>query len=285
MRSTLTALRKKLAAGRKISMLTCYDAGFAKVMEDAEVDCILVGDTLGMVVQGRDSTLPVQLQDVAYHVSSVARGTRRPFLLADMPFGTYQESPQQALRNAVTLLQAGAQMVKIEGGAELAPTIELLVRSGVPVCGHIGLLPSHVHALGGYRVQGKEDAEARRIVADAKAVEAAGAAMMVIEAVPDPVARQVCEAVDLITIGIGASAACSGQVLVMHDMLGLTSTPAKFVKNYMVDAPAGGDAVLQAFRRYVTEVESGAFPGPEHVYGMSGGNLGTPYGNQSGPQS
>jgi len=282
MRSTLNVLRKKLAAGRKISMLTCYDAGFAKVMEDAEVDCILVGDTLGMLVQGRDSTLPVLLEDIAYHVSCVARGTRRPFLLADMPFGTYQESPQQALRNAVTLMQAGAQMVKIEGGAELAPTIELLTRSGIPVCGHIGLLPSHVHALGGYRVQGKEEAEARRIVADARAVEAAGAAMMVIEAVPDPVARQVCEAVQLITIGIGAWVACSGQVLVLHDMLGLTATPAKFVKNYMVGAPAGGDAVLQAFRRYAQEVETGAFPGVEHVYGMTAGNIGTPYGNQSG---
>ena len=166
MRSTLNVLRKKLAAGRKISMLTCYDAGFAKVMEDAEVDSILVGDTLGMLVQGRDSTLAVQLQDIAYHVSCVARGSQRPFLVADMPFGTYQESPRQALRNAVVLMQAGAQMVKIEGGAELVPTIELLTRSGIPVCGHIGLLPSHVHALGGYRVQGKEEASYRAEVVE-----------------------------------------------------------------------------------------------------------------------
>ncbi|VCU69839.1 3-methyl-2-oxobutanoate hydroxymethyltransferase [Pigmentiphaga humi] len=280
MRTTLSALRKKLAAGKKISMLTCYDAGFARVMDEAGVDTLLVGDSLGMVVQGRDSTLPVRLQDIAYHVECIARGSRRPFLVADMPFGTYQEGPAQALRNAVVLMQAGAQMVKLEGGAELAPTIELLVRSGIPVCGHIGLLPSHVHALGGYRVQGKESAEADRIVADARAVQAAGAAMLVIEAVPDPVARQVCAAASLITIGIGASVACSGQVLVMHDMLGLTASPAKFVKNYMVGAGAEGDAVAQAFRRYAQEVESGAFPGPEHVYGAAPAAIGALYGQR-----
>lgn len=280
MRTSLSALRKKLAAGRKISMLTCYDAGFARVMDEAGIDCLLVGDSLGMVVQGRDSTLPVAVQDIAYHTACIARGSSQAFLLADMPFGSYQESPQQALRNAVALMQAGAQMVKLEGGTELAPTIELLVRSGIPVCGHVGLMPSHVHALGGYKVQGKEAAEADRILADARALEAAGAAMMVIEAVPDPVSRQVAQAVGLITIGIGASAACSGQVLVMHDMLGLTATPAKFVKNFMAQA-AGPDAVAQAFRRYAQEVERGDFPAAEHVYGLvQPAKLGAVYGGQ-----
>ncbi len=278
MRSTLSALRKKLAAGRKISMLTCYDAGFARVMDEAGIDCLLVGDSLGMVVQGRDSTLPVQLEDIAYHTGCIARGASSAFLLADMPFGSYQESPQQALHNAVILMQAGAQMVKLEGGAEIAPAIKLLTQSGIPVCGHIGLLPSHVHALGGYRVQGKAQAEAARIVADAKALEEAGAAMVVIEAVPDSVARQVCEATSLITIGIGASVACSGQVLVVHDMLGLTASPAKFVKNYMVGAPAEGDAILQAFKRYAQEVETGAFPAAEHVYGLASSEVTALYG-------
>ncbi|GAA4327998.1 3-methyl-2-oxobutanoate hydroxymethyltransferase [Pigmentiphaga soli] len=269
MRSTLTALRKKLAAGRKLSMLTCYDASFARVFDEAGVDCLLVGDSLGMVVQGRDSTLPVTVADIAYHVACLQRGSPRAFLLADLPFGSYQEGPTQALRNAVTLMQAGAQMVKVEGGAELAPTVELLVRSGIPVCGHVGLLPSHVHALGGFRVQGKAQAEAERIVVDAQALEAAGAAMLVIEAVPEPVGRAVCEQTSLITIGIGASPACDGQVLVLHDMLGVTASPAKFVKNYMAGASTRGDAVADAVRRYVEEVASGAFPGPEHVYGAA----------------
>jgi 3-methyl-2-oxobutanoate hydroxymethyltransferase len=269
MRTSLSALRKKLANGRKISMLTAYDAGFARVFDEAGVDTLLIGDSLGMVVQGRDSTLPVTIQDIAYHTACVVRGAANAFVLADMPFGSYQEGPAQALRNAVILMQAGAQMVKLEGGAEIAPAIELLTQSGIPVCGHIGLMPSHVHALGGFRVQGKDAADADRIVADAQAIEAAGAAMAVIEAVPDAVARRVCQESGLITIGIGASAACDGQVLVLHDVLGLTASPAKFVKNFMRLVPANsGDAVLQAARLYVQEVESGAFPGDEHVYGL-----------------
>ncbi len=269
MRHTLTTLRQQLDAGRKIAMLTCYDAGFAKVMEEAGVDSLLVGDSLGMVVQGNDSTLPVTLDDICYHVRCLARSTSRAWIIADMPFGSYQESPAVALRNAVRIMQAGAHMVKLEGGAELVETVDLLVRCGIPVCGHVGLLPQRVHAIGGYRVQGRKEEDAERIVADARALEQAGAAMLVIEGVPEPVARRVCEETTLITIGIGASAACDGQVLVMHDMLGLTTSPARFVKDFTAGLQSGagaGGVIFQAFRRYVEEVSAGTFPGPEHVY-------------------
>lgn len=248
-------------------MLTCYDAGFARVMDEAGIDSLLVGDTLGMVVQGHDSTLPVTVADVAYHVACIARGSQRPWLVADMPFGSYHESPEQALHNAVILMQAGAQMVKLEGGEEYADTVRRLVAAGIPVCAHIGLLPQRVHAMGGFRVQGKEAKQADRIVADALALEAAGAAMVVIEGVPEPVARRVCEATQLLTIGIGASPACDGQVLVMHDLLGLTPKPARFVKDFTqgIDASAGG-VTAAAFRRYAEDVAAGRFPTEDHVY-------------------
>lgn len=280
MRTTLGDLRKKRAAGQKISMLTCYEAAYAQVMDAAGVDTLLVGDSLGMVVQGRDSTLPVTVQDIAYHTANLARGSRQAFLLADMPFGSYQEGPAQALRNAVVLMQAGAQMVKLEGGQELAETVRLLVQSGIPVCGHIGLMPSHVNALGGFRVQGKDEETARRIVQDALALEAAGAAMIVIEAVPDPVARQVCSALThTLTIGIGASVACDGQVLVIHDMLGLNDQPAKFVKDYLAAVEPGPGAIRRAFEAYAKEVETGVFPAGDHVYGLSGEALTALYGS------
>ncbi len=267
MRHSLSTLRKRLQNGRKLSMLTCYDAGFARAMDEAGIDSLLVGDTLGMVVQGHDSTLPVSVADIAYHVSCIARGSQHPWLVADMPFGSYHENPEQAVRNAVTLMQAGAQMVKLEGGAEYAETVRRLVTAGIPVCGHVGLLPQHIHAMGGFRVQGKEAAQADRIVADALALEAAGAAMLVIEGVPEPLARRVCEATQLITIGIGASVACDGQVLVLHDLLGLTPRPARFVKDFTtgVDASQGGVA-LAAFRGFAEAVASGRFPTPDHVY-------------------
>jgi len=269
MRHTLTSLRKRLATGKKLSMLTCYDASFARAMDEAGIDSLLVGDSLGMVVQGHDSTLPVTVADIAYHVGCLARGSRHPWLVADMPFGSYHESPEQALRNAVVLMQAGAQMVKLEGGAELADTVRRLVRAGIPVCAHVGLLPQQVHATGGFRVQGRERADADRIVADAQALEAAGAAMVVIEGVPEPLARRICEATSLITIGIGASPACDGQVLVIHDMLGLTPRPARFVKDFTADLAAedaGHGVIGAAFRRYAQDVAEGRFPGREHVY-------------------
>ncbi len=285
MRHTLTTLRQQLASGRKISMLTCYDAGFARMMDEAGVDCLLVGDSLGMVVQGNDSTLPVTVDDICYHVGCVVRGSSRAWIVADMPFGSYQEGPAIALRNAVRLMQAGAHMVKLEGGAELSETVSLLVQTGIPVCGHVGLLPQRVHAMGGFRVQGRNEEDAERIVADAQALERAGAAMLVIEGVPEPVARRVCEHTSLLTIGIGASAACDGQVLVMHDMLGLTASPARFVKDFtrgLTATEKTDGIILQAFRRYVQEVADGVFPGPEHVYGVSSGKSeAVAYGGQN----
>ena len=261
-RLTLHDLRK-LAATRKLAMLTCYDAAFAATLDAAGVDMILVGDSLGMVVQGHDSTLPVTVADVAYHTACVARGAARPWIVADMPFGSFQARPEQAFANAVTLMQAGAQMVKIEGGAEMAPTAEFLVRRGVPVCAHIGLTPQHVNIFGGYRVQGRDADAAERLLDAARRLQDAGAAMMVIEAVPEPLARRVAKEAALITIGIGASVACSGQVLVLHDLLGAgIGKRPRFVKNFL----QGTASLEAAVGAYVAEVQGGRFPGPEHVY-------------------
>jgi len=261
-RLTLHDLRR-LAATRKLAMLTCYDAAFAATLDAAGVDMILVGDSLGMVVQGHDSTLPVTVADVAYHTACVARGAARPWIVADMPFGSFQARPEQAFANAVTLMQAGAQMVKIEGGAEMAPTAEFLVRRGVPVCAHIGLTPQHVNVFGGYRVQGRDADAAERLLDAARRLQDAGAAMMVIEAVPEPLARRVAKEAALITIGIGASVACSGQVLVLHDLLGAgIGKRPRFVKNFL----QGAASLEAAVGAYVAEVQGGRFPGPEHVY-------------------
>ncbi len=266
-RLTLHELRR-LAATRKLAMLTCYDASFAATLDAAGVDMLLIGDSLGMVVQGHDSTLPVTVADVAYHTAAVARGAARAWIVADMPFGSFQVSPEQAYVNAVTLLQAGSQMVKIEGGAEMAPTVEFLVRRGVPVCGHVGLTPQHVNVFGGYRVQGRGAEAAERLLADARALQAAGAAMMVIEATPEPLARRIAESVDLITIGIGASVACTAQVLVLHDMLGAgVGRRPRFVKNFL----DGAGSIEAAARAYVADVQAGRFPGLEHVYPESAG--------------
>jgi 3-methyl-2-oxobutanoate hydroxymethyltransferase len=261
-RLTLHDLRK-LAATRKLAMLTCYDAAFAATLDAAGVDIILIGDSLGMVVQGHDSTLPVTVADVAYHTACVARGAARPWIVADMPFGSFQVSPEQAYGNAVALMQAGAQMVKIEGGAEMAPTVEFLVRRGIPVCAHVGLTPQHVNVFGGYRVQGREAGGAERLLDSAKRLQEAGAAMMVIEAVPEALARRAAEAVQVITIGIGASVACSGQVLVLHDLLGAgVGRRPRFVKNFL----QGAASLETAVGAYVEDVQAGRFPGPEHVY-------------------
>jgi 3-methyl-2-oxobutanoate hydroxymethyltransferase len=261
-RLTLHDLRK-LAATRKLAMLTCYDAAFAATLDAAGVDMILIGDSLGMVVQGHDSTLPVTVADVAYHTACVARGAARPWIVADMPFGSFQVSPEQAYGNAVVLMQAGAQMVKIEGGAEMAPTVEFLVRRGIPVCAHVGLTPQHVNVFGGYRVQGREAGGAERLLDSAKRLQEAGAAMMVIEAVPEALARRAAEAVQVITIGIGASVACSGQVLVLHDLLGAgVGRRPRFVKNFL----QGAASLETAVGAYVEDVQAGRFPGPEHVY-------------------
>jgi 3-methyl-2-oxobutanoate hydroxymethyltransferase len=261
MRVTMLDLRRA-AAERKIAMLTCYDASFATVLDQAGIDTLLIGDSLGMVIQGHDSTLPVTVDDVAYHTRAVARGSMRAFIVADMPFGSYQGSPPQALDNAVRLLQAGAQMVKLEGGDEMAPTIAFLVERGVPVCAHVGLTPQHVNRFGGYRIQGRGQAAAR-IRAAARSVVQAGAEMMVIEAVPEPLARAIASESKALTIGIGASAACNGQVLVLHDMLGVfMGKRPRFVKNFLLES----GSVEAAARAYLEQVRSGTFPSAEHVY-------------------
>jgi 3-methyl-2-oxobutanoate hydroxymethyltransferase len=261
---TLFELGKMRAEGRKISMLTCYDASFAALLERAGVDVLLVGDSLGNVLQGRTSTLPVTLEQMVYHTECVARGCSRPFIVADMPFGSYQESPAQAMRNAARLMAAGAQMVKLEGGAFMAETIRFMVERGIPVCAHIGLTPQSVHQLGGYRVQGRSEAGAATLKADAVALEQAGAALMVMEMVPAELAREVTASLGaMATIGIGAGPDCDGQVLVLHDMIGVyPGRKARFVRNFM----DGAASIDEAVARYVQAVGDGSFPAPEHCY-------------------
>lgn len=262
-RLTQLDLAKMRQAGEKIAMLTCYDASFAQLLDEQGVDVLLIGDSLGMVLQGLDSTLPVTLEHMAYHTAAVARGSRRALVLTDMPFGTSQISPEDTFRNAAQLMAAGAQMVKIEGGEEMAPTVEFLTRRGIPVCGHIGLTPQSVHQLGGYRVQGRDEAAAEQLIRDAKALEAAGATLIVLEAIPAPLAAEVTRQLHIPTIGIGAGAETSGQVLVLHDMLHITSgKKPRFVKNFMAGAPD----LQSAIAAYVSEVKAGTFPGPEHTY-------------------
>ena len=259
MRNTVAHFRKLRESGEKIVMLTCYEASFAALCDAAGVDTVLVGDSLGMVVQGHDSTLPVTLEQMEYHVGMVARGSEKALIVADMPFGSYQASKESAFSNAARLMVAGAQMVKLEGGVAMAETVHFLVERGIPVCGHVGLVPQSVHALGGYRVQ--RDAE--RLLQDARAIEQAGAALLVLEAIPATAAREVTEALKIPTIGIGAGKDCSGQVLVLHDMLGIyPGRKARFVRNFM----DGASSVQDAIRRYVQAVKSGAFPAPEHSF-------------------
>ena len=255
---TLHTLREMHARGEKIAMITAYDASFAALVDAAGVDCILVGDSLGMVLKGQSSTLSVTMEQIGYHTRSTSRGTKAAFLIADMPFGSYQENPVQALRNAGTLMAAGAQMVKLEGGGWTPETVNFLVERGVPVCAHLGLTPQSVHALGGYRIQGKDEAGAATLRRHAKALADAGAAMMVLELMPSKVAKQVqADNPGLMTIGIGAGAGTAGQVLVLHDMLGVTrGRLPRFVRNFMDGATSIEDAV----RRYVAAVKDGSFP-------------------------
>jgi 3-methyl-2-oxobutanoate hydroxymethyltransferase len=252
------------AAGEKIAMLTSYDASFAAMLDRCGVDVVLVGDSLGNVVQGHPTTLTVTLQHMIYHTDCVFRGMKRGFLIADMPFGTYQESPSQAMRNAAQLMSTGAQMVKLEGGAYMAETVHFLVERGIPVCAHIGLTPQAVHQLGGYRVQGKGDAAAARMKADALALEQAGAAMMVIEMTPTEVATEITRSLtSCATIGIGAGPNCDGQVLVLHDMIGVfPGKRPRFVQDFI---PETG-TIEGAVKAYVAAVKNGEFPAPEHGY-------------------
>ena len=261
---TLFELGKMRAEGRKIVMLTGYDASFAALLGRAGVDVVLIGDSLGNVLQGQKSTLPVTLEQMAYHTECVARAGARPLVVTDMPFGTCHESPAQAMRNAARLMAAGAQMVKIEGGEYMAETVRFLVERGVPVCAHIGLTPQSVHQFGGYRVQGRGDEGAARMKADALALEQAGASLVVIEMVPATLAADITASLrTMATIGIGAGPSCDGQVLVLHDMLGIfPGKTARFVRNFMEGAASIEDAVA----RYVAAVRDGSFPAAEHCY-------------------
>ncbi|MFZ3018044.1 MAG: 3-methyl-2-oxobutanoate hydroxymethyltransferase [Gallionella sp.] len=263
MRTTLTALQAMRGKGEKIAVLTCYDSSFAALLEAQGVDVLLVGDSLGMVLQGHETTLPVTQRDMIYHTECVARGAKQAFIVSDMPFGTSQVSPQETFVHAAQLMAAGAQMVKLEGGAAMVETVRFLTERGIPVCAHIGLTPQSVHQLGGYRVQGRESAAAQQLLQDAAALERAGAGMVVLEAVPAVLAAEVAAQLSIPTIGIGAGAACSGQVLVLHDMLDIfPGKKARFVKNYMLGATSIADAVS----RYVAEVKAGTFPAQEHSF-------------------
>ena len=260
---TLSTLRDLKARGEKFTCLTSYDATFSHFMADAGVETILVGDSLGMVVQGHDSTLPVTIADMAYHVAAVARGNRgRALVIGDMPFMSCVR-PEDALAGAHALMAAGAQMVKLEGGGDMAKTVKFLVDRGIPVCGHLGLTPQSVHVMGGYKVQGKGEAAAQRLKDDALALQEAGATMIVLEAIPAVLAAEVTAMLHIITIGIGAGKDCSGQVLVVHDAFDIPpGKKAKFVRNFMEGASSVHDAACRA----VAAVKDGTYPGPEHTY-------------------
>ncbi len=255
--TTLHRLREMHAAGEPVTMLTAYDASFARVLDAAGVDCILVGDSLGMVLQGEATTVPVTLEEMAYHVRCVSAGSRNTWLIGDLPFGSYQESVSQAMRSATALMQAGAHMVKLEGGGWTAETVRFLVDRGVPVCAHLGLTPQSVGALGGYRIQGRTEESARTLKAHARELADAGASMLVLELVPSALATEVTASVSSIVIGIGAGQGCSGQVLVLHDMLGISRGKLpRFVRNFMQDASSIEDAIT----RYVADVKGRRFP-------------------------
>lgn len=260
---TVTTLSRMKSKGEKIAMLTCYDAAFTRLLEAAEVDVLLVGDSLGMVVQGRESTLAVSVDDMVYHTSSVARARRHALLVADMPFMSYA-TPEQALGTASRLMkEGGAQMVKLEGGATQLETVQCLAGQGVPVCAHLGLQPQSVHRLGGYRVQGRDPAAARSMVEDARALEAAGAQLLVLECVPSALAAEIVGALGVPVVGIGAGPDCDGQVLVLYDVIGLTPEPVpRFARDFL----SGRGSLHEAVGAYVRAVRERRFPGPEHCF-------------------
>ncbi|QPF71660.1 3-methyl-2-oxobutanoate hydroxymethyltransferase [Roseateles sp. DAIF2] len=245
------------AAGEKIAMLTCYDAAFASLLDEAGVDVMLVGDSLGMVLQGEATTVPVGLDAMVYHTRCVARGRRTAWIVGDLPFDSYQASREEAWKSAAALVKAGAHMVKLEGGGWTAPVVRFLVERGIPVCAHLGLTPQTVTMLGGYKVQGREDAAADKLRREARELVEAGAQMLVLEMVPAPLAAELTQSLGIPVIGIGAGVGCSGQVLVLHDMLDVTpGRRPRFVKNFM----QGASSVQDAVRRYVAEVKAGTFP-------------------------
>jgi len=252
--------------GRRISMITAYDVTFARLVDRAGVDMILVGDSVGMVVQGTENTIPVDLDEMVYHVRCVARARTKALVVGDLPFGSYQVSPEQAVASSVALMKAGAECVKLEGGLPMADTIAAITRVDIPVVGHIGLTPQSYHRMGGHRVQGRRDGHEaggrQRLLDDAHAVEQAGACAIVVEGVPQDLAAEITDKISIPTIGIGAGPSCSGQVLVLHDVLGLCDSKYRFVKRY-ADL---GTQVVDATRRYVAEVGEGVFPGPDNSF-------------------
>lgn len=258
---TIKDLQQKKSHGEKFAVITSYDSTFTQLACEAGIEAILVGDSLGNVLQGQSSTVPVTLNDMCYHTQCVSRGNQGALIIADLPFMTYA-TPEQSLNNATQLMQAGAHMVKLEGGLWLAQTISLLVERGIPVCAHLGLTPQSVNTLSGYRVQGRDEAAAEQMLQDALALEAAGAALIVLECVPQALAAKISEQCHCPIIGIGAGKSTDAQVLVLHDMLGLNPRPAKFVKNFMLEANSIQDALLA----YQTQVANGEFPSAEHSF-------------------
>ena len=263
---SLSDLRKFKAEGRKFSCLTCYDASMAKAMELAEIDTILIGDSLGMAIQGRDSTLPVTVEDMAYHTAAVRRGNSHALIMTDLPFMSYA-TLEDGLKSAKAVMQVGAQMVKIEGGAWLSELVQVLTRNGIPVCVHLGLTPQSVHVFGGYKLQARTREAADQLIADCQAVVDAGAAVLLLECVPAQLGKEIAELFpNTPVIGIGAGNETDGQVLVVQDMLGLTfGRVARFVRNFMKEQ-AGETAILDAFKAYHAAVQDQSFPAKEHTF-------------------
>lgn len=269
MKNTVFTFREQKAKGEKISMLTAYDYSTAKLMDEAGINGILVGDSLGMVVLGYEDTLPVTMEDMIHHTAAVCRGAKNTLVVGDMPFMSYQVSVEEAVYNAGRLMKEGrCQAVKLEGGASVCPQIRAITNASIPVMAHIGLTPQSINAFGGFKVQGKSEEAAKKLLEDAKAVEEAGAFAVVLECVPAKLAELISKYISIPTIGIGAGAGCDGQILVYQDMLGLFSdfTP-KFVKKYA----KVGEMMTQAFRDYIADVQEGSFPAPEHTFAISEG--------------
>ncbi|PQQ29825.1 3-methyl-2-oxobutanoate hydroxymethyltransferase [Photorhabdus luminescens] len=258
---TMTDLNQLKKEKRKFATITAYDASFAHLFAEQGIDVMLVGDSLGMTVQGADTTIPVTVEDTVYHTRCVRAGAPYTFIIADMPFMSYA-TPEQSCENAAKLMRAGANMVKLEGGSWLYDTISMLTERSVPVCAHLGLTPQSVHILGGYRVQGRDEESANQLIKDAITLEKAGIQLLVLECVPVDLAKRITDALQIPVIGIGAGNVTDGQVLVMHDVLGITVSPPKFVKNFLEEAGNIPDAI----RLYKEQVESGAYPGKEHSF-------------------
>ena len=267
MKNTVSTFREQKAKGEKISMLTAYDYSTAKLMDEAGINGILVGDSLGMVMLGYEDTLPVTMEDMIHHTAAVCRGAKNTLVVGDMPFMSYQVSVEEAVYNAGRLMKEGrCQAVKLEGGASVCPQIRAITNASIPVMAHIGLTPQSINAFGGFKVQGQSEEAAKKLLEDAKAVEEAGAFAVVLECVPAKLAELISKSISIPTIGIGAGAGCDGQILVYQDMLGLFSdfTP-KFVKKYA----NVGEMMTQAFRDYIADVQEGSFPAPEHTFAIS----------------